>query len=184
MKSNMYNQYYTASDVTLMIRNPLTDRSVTLDKAVAIAYTHSISSIPIYALGSKEPVFFSTGNSIVQGQLDTAFSHSKYLTAIINYLVSSTAGKQFVMPTDKKGLDNLSEDDLKNILTKSTVGYSSKSLINVNQLFDIIVTFNNDDVTSNIIIKGVKFGSYSQAISSSDESALIDRHTFQAKTIE
>ena len=62
-----YDHYYTSVDVTVDLIYPATGKRVNIDKAVAIAFTHNISSVPIYTLGTLVPYFYSKGNSLDTG---------------------------------------------------------------------------------------------------------------------
>ena len=61
----MYEQYFTSSDVTVIISSMDHKRQVEIDTAVGIGYNQNISAIPIYGLGNNLPQVFSMGNSIV-----------------------------------------------------------------------------------------------------------------------
>lgn len=211
MATPIYDHYFTAADVTVDMRIKDTDKRVNIDKAVAIAFTHNISSVPIYTLGKLEPFFFSRGNSIVQGQLDIAFKNTQYMITALNYLMGATDepkvskvvatktnnGSNDINIVKEDGslvnLNNASNDDFRDLVESQTVTGLYKledvSLINMPFLVDIIITFNNTNsnmsgVQSTITLKGVKFIGQSVAVNSLDDSALVDRFSFYAKNIQ
>lgn len=199
MSSNtrsMYDHYYTAVDVTVDLSCPTTNLRVNIDKTVAIAYTHNISSIPVYALGNALPGFFSTGNSLVQGQFDIAFKSTAYLRAAINYLVGGVAGKaegldegEVTGKEDVLSMSNAQLRSYKDSLNNQNLTPSELSLISVPLLLDVIITFNNENSnmvggSSSVTLEGVKFISQSTAVHSQDDNALVDRFTFYARNIK
>ena len=188
----MYDQYYTGSDVNIYLYYPLTDRRVHIDKALGLGYNHSMSSSPVYVLGSVDPAFFTRGNSLLQGNMDLAFKSVKYLKTGISYLLN------------KSGLNSEKEELIAKVsnqkATKEEVkrlGYlqpqvitdmTSISISQIFHLFEIIIEFNNtnsntDGETSSVVLEGVKFTSESMNIYSTEESALVDRYTFLAKNV-
>ncbi|AND75193.1 hypothetical protein FDH01_gp032 [Acinetobacter phage vB_AbaM_ME3] len=190
MATPIYDHYYTASDVNVFLHFPPTGKTVNIDKAVAIAYTHNISSVPIYTLGSLEPLYFTRGNSIVQGQLDLAFKSTLYLKTAINYLVTNT--KETTPKTTKKPANKMTTEELREsqreVATGSDLQMESKSLIQQPSLFDIRIVYNNSNSNmagnqETIILQGIKFTGQSQATNSHDDTALVDRYTFLAKNI-
>lgn len=86
MSASIYDHFYTASDVTVDMSYHPTGKRINLDAIVSIAYTHNISTVPIYTLGNLEPYFYSKGNSLVQGQLDFAFKSTIYMQAALAFL--------------------------------------------------------------------------------------------------
>lgn len=184
----MYAHYFTAADVTVDLRNPLTDKRINLDKVASIAYTHSISTIPLYLLGSSSPGFFSTGNSLVQGQLDISFTHTGYMSTAINYLLDTKTSTK----KSAKNAAQMSDDELEELkafnLAESNM-LQNRSLIAVPVLLQIIITFNNTNSNmqgslSTILLDGVKFTAQSQGVSANDDTALVDRFNFYARTIK
>lgn len=190
MATPIYDHYYTASDVNVFLHFPATGKTVNIDKAVAIAYTHNISTVPIYTLGSLEPLYFTRGNSIVQGQLDLAFKSTKYMMTAINYLVSTTTNTS--KPKTKKAAKDMTADELREnqreVSTGSDLQMDSKSLIQQPSLFEIQIVYNNSNSNmegsqDSIILTGIKFTGQSQATNSHDDTSLVDRYTFLAKNI-
>lgn len=94
MSTSIYEHYYTAADVTVDFTYPPTGKRVNIDTTVAIAYTHNITTVPIYTLGNLEPYFYSKGNSLVQGQIDLAFKSTIYMQTAIAYLLDTGTGFQ------------------------------------------------------------------------------------------
>lgn len=213
--TSIYDHYYTSSDVTVDLHCPATDKRINIDTAVAIAYTHNISTVPVYTLGNLEPYFFSKGNSLVQGQLDLAFKSTEYMRIVINELVSSTTNLAIVnngIRVDDKGkttasaslinkrsnkviteeLNKLTTEELSNLENTMNVqgqSLSEKSLVNVPFLLNIIITFNNSNsnmagLQSSITLTGVKFSAQSIALSSNDDTALVERFGFMGRNIK
>ena len=212
----VYDHYFTSVDVTIDISYPTTNKRVNIDKAVAIAYTHNVSSIPVYTLGSSVPFFYSKGNSLVQGQLDLAFKSTDYLRTALNYLVDSETNVMLnyrglvanpskydplktkistLVDNDEELLRELAElnneeyGELQNTLKIQNITIPEKSLLNVQGLFNIIITYDNGNSNmpgsqSIITLEGVKFTSQSSAINSQDDTALVDRFSFMARNIK
>ena len=194
--SNIYDMYFTGSDVTIDF--VYGNSQVTIDKAVGIGFKHSISTMPVYGLGSSIPAFFSRGNSLVSGQLDLAFKTNKYISTGLNYL--------FGIDDSNKRDSRLSElkakfsKSPKSMSTKEIEEYSSlnaeyaylnttESILSIPKLFDIHINISNanalrDDELKTIIIKGVRFNEQSFTAHSADEGILVDRYSFIAKTIQ
>lgn len=147
----MYDHYFTAVDVTVDLVYPSTGNRVNIDKAVAIAYTHNVSSVPIYTLGTLVPYFFSKGNSLVQGQLDIAFKSTDYMRTAINYLVSANTNYKV---TYQGSLNRPTEDDPDKTKIVSYVGdYSSDKL--VLEELNAMSTEEYADLTQKMDLQGV-----------------------------
>jgi len=168
-----YDHYYTSVDVTVDLIYPATGKRVNIDKAVAIAFTHNISSVPIYTLGTLVPYFYSKGNSLVQGQLDIAFKNTEYMRKALDYLVSSNTNYKISYqgslnrPTERdpkhtevisyvgdyasdkltlQELNKMSNEEymkLQESISLQGVSMAEKSLINVPGLLNILITYNN-----------------------------------------
>lgn len=205
----MYQHYYTAADVTIAFESKRSGTRLVVDQAVAIAYTHNVSTVPVYTLGDYNPSFFSQGNSLVQGQLDLAFSSTEYLVTGLRALIAN-GGSDYVIhhPIDRENhqtsvslkgtqgqareLRNLSKEEfalIVNDIEVDTMRIDSKSIIDIPDLFDIIITFDNtnsnmDGIQSTTVIKDVKLNSQSTAINSVDDTSLVDRISFLAKNIK
>lgn len=197
-KGKIYDYYYTASDVYISFF--FNNKLIRIDKAIGIAYRHSVSSIPVYALGRIDPAFFSKGNSLVQGQLDLAFKSNAYMKTAINYLLDVdsevTEGEQLkqklINQNKNKSNPKLTSEEytkLQNYLTSPLVNMEKKSISDINYLIDIHITFNNSNSSTEtkskeIKIYGVKFTEQAITAMSHDEGILVDRYTFMAKNIE
>lgn len=205
----MYQHYYTAADVTIAFESKRSGTRLVVDQAVAIAYTHNVSTVPVYTLGDYNPSFFSQGNSLVQGQLDLAFSSTEYLVTGLRALIAN-GGSDYVIhhPIDKENhqtsvslkgtqgqareLRNLSKEEfalIVNDIEVDTMRIDSKSIIDIPDLFDIIITYDNTNsnmngIQSTTVIKDVKLNSQSTAINSVDDTSLVDRISFLAKNIK
>lgn len=190
---SLYDHYYTASDVNVTLYYPITDKRIMLDKAVGIGYSHSMSSMPIYKLGSVDPVFFSRGNSLIQGSLDIVYKSNEYMKTAISYLLDYEGSKdreaQLIDKVMKKTASKEESYELSllqnNVVTDMTVA----SISNILSIFDIYIDFNNTNATtdgekSRIHIYGVKFVNQSMNINSTDEGSLMDRYSFIAKNIK
>lgn len=189
MSTPIYDHYFTGSDVNIFLHFPPTGKTVNIDKAIAIAYTHSISSVPIYTLGSLEPLYFTRGNSVVQGQLDLAFKSTEYIKTAINYLVSTSVAPK---SKSKKKPSEMTTEELREeqraVSTDSDLVMDTKSLIEQPSLFNLIIMYNNSNSNmegsqDSITIAGIKFTGQSQAVNSQDDTSLVDRYTFLAKNI-
>ena len=196
----MYDFYYTASDVTVNFHYPVTNKTVNIDQCISIGFRHTMSSMPVYTLGNISPVFFSRGNSLVQGQLDLAFKSNAYMQTALNYLINQdsldNAGQalktKFLEHEKNKKKPALTPEEyseLSAFLLSPSITSSKKSISTMNYLFDIEITFNNSNSTresnSKVIkIKGVKISEQSISVMSHDEGTLVDRYTFMAKNIE
>lgn len=87
MAQKTYQHYYTSNDVNVYLESTInTSKVVHLDQLVSIAYTHNVSTVPLYGLGKLEPIFFSRGNSLIQGQLDIAFTNTSYIKTGLDYI--------------------------------------------------------------------------------------------------
>lgn len=190
-QSNLYDHYFTASDVNIYLRYPLTDRRVLVDKALGIGFNHSMSSAPVYVLGISDPAFFTRGNSLIQGNLDLAFKSTTYLQKGIRYLLNQDG-----LASEKKALmakastkAKLTPEEVRRLATLQISGITSMETTSISQifsLFEIIIEFNNTNATtdgeqSTLTIEGVKFTSQGMSVYSTEESSLVDRYTFLAK---
>ena len=186
-RKGLYDFYYTASDVNIYLRYAPTDRQVHIDKALGIGYTHTMSSAPVYGLGVVDPLFFSRGNSLVQGSIDIAFKSPKYLQAAVNYLIktSSTLNEQQQL----LGKKNRTKDEVLrlNALQSSTqTAMTSTSISQIFNIFEIIIVFNNtnattDGVSHEVKLEGVRFTSEGFQTHTGTEGVLSNRYTFLAK---
>lgn len=188
----MYDQYYTGSDVNIYLYYPLTDRRVHIDKALGLGYNHSMSSSPVYVLGSVDPAFFTRGNSLLQGNMDLAFKSVKYLKTGISYLLNKSGlnseKEELIAKVSNQKATKEEVKRLGSLQTQVITDMTSISISQIFHLFEIIIEFNNtnsntDGETSSVVLEGVKFTSESMNIYSTEESALVDRYTFLAKNI-
>lgn len=190
----MYDHYFTGSDVNVYLRYPFTDKSVLLDKALGLGYIHNMSSSPVYVLGDVEPVFFTRGNSLVQGNLDLAFKTVKYLKTGINHLLAQSSVNQEYIEL-RKIMSNPNIKPTKEQAIRygeiQNEKVSSMETISISGLFhefEIIISFDNMNsntpgTSSSLVLEGVKFISEGLSIYSTEESALVDRVSFLAKNI-
>lgn len=188
----MYDQYYTGSDVNIYLYYPLTDRRVHIDKALGLGYNHSMSSSPVYVLGSVDPAFFTRGNSLLQGNMDLAFKSVKYLKTGISYLLNKSGlnseKEELIAKVSNQKATKEEVKRLGSLQTQVITDMTSISISQIFHLFEIIIEFNNtnsntDGETSSVVLEGVKFTSESMNIYSTEESALVDRYTFLAKNV-
>lgn len=190
--NKIYDHYYSSSDAIIYLRNPLTDMTVHLDKIVGISYSHSISSVPIYSLGNIEPIFFTRGNSLVQGYLDFAFKSDKYLKTALNYCLKEASGnereKLLKKAADRKA--TLTQEEallLRSYKSSSSLNLETSSLSEIKTLFDLEIELNNENSTmpgegkQSIKLTGIKFTSESMIVHSSESNALVHRYSFIGK---
>ena len=192
----MYEQYFTSSDVTIIISSMDHKRQVEIDTAVGIGYNQNISAIPIYGLGNNQPQVFSMGNSIVSGTLELSFKSTKYLQKVLNYVtdVSNDITKR-LKEISEKDKSKLTKEDIqfylanKDKIFRTTVLSENASIAEYVVPVNIILRYNNSNSfkTDNdkfLTIVGTRFVSSSQGISSSMESLVTDQIRFIAKTLE
>ncbi len=192
----MYEQYFTSSDVTIIISSMDYKRQVEVDTAVGIGYNQNISAIPIYGLGNNLPQVFSMGNSIVSGTLELSFKSTKYLQKVLNYVtgVSNEITKK-LKDISEKDKSKLTKEDIqfylanKDKVFRNTVVSDNASIAEYVVPVNIILRYNNSNSfkTDNdkfLTIVGTRFVSSSQGISSSMESLVTDQIRFIAKTLE
>lgn len=192
----MYEQYFTSSDVTIIISSMDHKRQVEIDTAVGIGYNQNISAIPIYGLGNNQPQVFSMGNSIVSGTLELSFKSTKYLQKVLNYVtdVSNEITKR-LKEISEKDKSKLTKEDIqfylanKDKIFRTTVLSDNASIAEYVVPVNIILRYNNSNSfkTDNdkfLTIVGTRFVSSSQGISSSMESLVTDQIRFIAKTLE
>lgn len=192
----MYEQYFTSSDVTVIISSMDHKRQVEIDTAVGIGYNQNISAIPIYGLGNNLPQVFSMGNSIVSGTLELSFKSTKYLQKVLNYVtgVSNEITKK-LKDISEKDKSKLTKEDIqfylanKDKVFRNTVISDNASIAEYVVPVNIILRYNNSNSfkTDNdkfLTIVGTRFVSSSQGISSSMESLVTDQIRFIAKTLE
>lgn len=192
----MYEQYFTSSDVTIIISSMDHKRQVEIDTAVGIGYNQNISAIPIYGLGNNQPQVFSMGNSIVSGTLELSFKSTKYLQKVLNYVtdVSNDITKR-LKEISEKDQSKLTKEDIqfylanKDKIFRTTVLSENASIAEYVVPVNIILRYNNSNSfkTDNdkfLTIVGTRFVSSSQGISSSMESLVTDQIRFIAKTLE
>lgn len=193
MSYKIYDLYYSASDVNIYLYYPVTDRSVHLDKAMGVSFTHNMSSAPVYTLGNVEPTFFSRGNSLIQGNLDLAFKSTVYLQKTINHLLN-TAGRDAKIKAlnakavsgKNKGLTESEVKELYNLQTSSVPSMTANSISDIFGLFEIHIEFDNTNATQDgnyhkIKLEGIKFIGQMMSVHSGQEAALVDRYTFLGK---
>ena len=208
----MYAHHFTSSDVNISLE--LESKKVYLDTAVSIAYTTNITSVPVYELGSPVLKFFSSGNVLVQGQLDLVFTGFEYIPRILAYLIDA---QEFKAPEKKSTaqLESMTTDDIEKLVadgynvkpeTYRDIPYTSNQLKNLdtvkqlsNKIGDSLVSFrrpidinldlDNMNATMNgyksvLKIKGCKFTSHSFATTSRDDTSIVLRYTFLAQNVE
>lgn len=192
-KNKIYDHYYSSSDAIIYLKYPPTNKTLILDKAVGVGYTHNMSAIPVYGLGNVEPLWFSRGNSLVQGSLDLAFKSDNYITAALNFLMDQDgqqAQLERLREKAKKNGNSLTREEASQLVSLSASGPQSlgaNSLSLVLSLFDIIIEFNNENATmagtgtQTIKLEGVRFLGESLMSHSSDENSTVHRYTFLAK---
>ena len=193
MSYKIYDLYYSASDVNIYLYYPVTDRSVHLDKAMGVSFTHNMSSAPVYTLGNVEPTFFSRGNSLIQGNLDLAFKSTVYLQKTINYLLNTTGRDAKIKALNakavsgaNKGLTESEVRELYNLQTSSVPSMTANSISDIFGLFEIHIEFDNTNATQDgnyhkIKLEGIKFIGQMMSVHSGQEAALVDRYTFLGK---
>ena len=204
----MYAHHFTSSDVNISLE--LESKKVYLDTAVSIAYTTNITSVPVYELGSPILKFFSSGNVLVQGQLDLVFTGFEYIPRILAYLIDA---QEFKAPEKKSiaQLESMTTDAIEKLIAdgynvKPEIPYTSNQLKNIdtvkqlsNKIGDSLVSFrrpidinldlDNMNATMNgyksvLKIKGCKFTSHSFATTSRDDTSIVLRYTFLAQNVE
>lgn len=118
----MYKHHFTSADTNVSLE--LDGKKVYLDTAISIAYTTNITSVPVYELGSTEAKFFSSGNILIQGQLDMVFTGFEYIPKILAYLVDA---EQYVAAEKKPvaALNDLPDTEIENLAAKQkSEGYT------------------------------------------------------------
>lgn len=193
MSYKVYDLYYSASDVNIYLYYPVTDKSVHLDKAMGVSFTHNMSSAPVYTLGNVEPTFFSRGNSLIQGNLDLAFKSTVYLQKTINHLLNATGKDARIKALNVKATSGsgkgLTENEVKelyNLQTSSVPSMTANSISDIFGLFEIHIEFDNTNATQDgnyhkIKLEGIKFIGQMMSVHSGQEAALVDRYTFLGK---
>jgi hypothetical protein len=193
MSYKIYDLYYSASDVNIYLYYPVTDKSVHLDKAMGVSFTHNMSSAPVYTLGNVEPTFFSRGNSLIQGNLDLAFKSTVYLQKTINHLLNTTGKDARIKALNVKAtsgsVKGLTENEVKelyNLQTSSVPSMTANSISDIFGLFEIHIEFDNTNATQDgtyhkIKLEGIKFIGQMMSVHSGQEAALVDRYTFLGK---
>ena len=193
MSYKIYDLYYSASDVNIYLYYPVTDKSVHLDKAMGVSFTHNMSSAPVYTLGNVEPTFFSRGNSLIQGNLDLAFKSTVYLQKTINHLLNTTGRDAKIKALNakavsgkNKGLTESEVKELYNLQTSSVPSMTANSISDIFGLFEIHIEFDNTNATQDgtyhkIKLEGIKFIGQMMSVHSGQEAALVDRYTFLGK---
>lgn len=191
--NQLYDHYFTASDVNIFLTNPLNNKTLQVDKAMGIGWSHSLSSSPVYTIGNRDPAFFSQGNSVVQGSLDIAFKSVDYMRYAINYLKDVDAIKDRLAElSDKVDNDSITGDEVGELLTlreSDKIQVYSPSIVNFNIPLNITISFDNSNYTSSvyetsdITLYGVKIQGQQMAIHTADEHILVDKYTFLAKNV-
>lgn len=82
----MYDTYFTASNVKVYLQNRFTGKMVQVDTATGIGYSYNVSSVPIHVLGARTPAYFSRGNGVGQGTLVTVFKDPLYMKAMLKFI--------------------------------------------------------------------------------------------------
>ena len=57
---SLYNKYYSASDFIIRLKTDGSEK-IWLDKAVGVAVSESLSSVPVYTVGNSRFQFLSAG---------------------------------------------------------------------------------------------------------------------------
>lgn len=193
----MYEQYYTSSDMTIMVSSLDNKKQVLLDTATGIGFSHNINAIPIYGLGSNLPQTFSMGNSLVSGTLELSFKSTQYLQKSLNYVLNVPVQSQKLRDIEhkaEKGLQLTAEEieyywNNRDKSTSLSIKSEGASLAEYTELVNIILRYNNSNsFQANkdqfLIIHGVRFLSVSQGVSSSAEGLITDQIRFVAKTLQ
>ena len=192
MASQMYKQFYTGADVMVIFTYPPTGKSVIIDDIMGIGFKHELSSSPVYTLGNQDPLFFSKGNSLGQGQLEIAFSTDKYLYNVFNHLMELQPEQIPAVATEAQ-VKAATDDEFAAAaqaqkLPRTTALYS-KSIVAIPRLFDIQIVLNNTnsehaDTGKTYTLYGVKITSESMGAHSNDDGIIYDTYSFMFKNLK
>lgn len=204
----MYNQYYTAADCSVYLSK--NNNNILIDRMNGIMIVESLSSAPIYGLGSSLFGFTSRGNYVVNGFIDLNFTHSAYLTKAIASLedkidikgIANTSAKILKDPTS---LISMSVAEIQQLKENKELDKSIKYSIGSNNFnrasasenglaylksgFNIQLLFNNsselrqDNMSSVIEVVNCRIIGSEISSSVNDESQLVRRYRFIGQSI-
>lgn len=191
----MYTTFYSSSDAQIFFINSDNTKSIKIDTTIAVAYNVNQTSTPIYDLGSREPKFFSTGNTVCNGLLMVAFTSEQYIKQCIKFIIAPQLKNNEVSnltPITKLGIGKMSNKSFKDrALAPLNVPLEESilSIGSINTPFDIVIYLNNEQLTTvsdtkMIRLKGVKLVSDKMEINSSTDSFLNQGYSFLFKDVE
>ena len=193
--SRLYDHYYTSADVKVFFVGP-NDKKVNVDLILGIGYDLTVSSVPVYTIGSRYPSFFTRGNSLGQGSLVFPFKNDKYLRVMLKYIFDELDVKEPYKIQDTSDLESLTDEEFTKLsqkysedLTKKLSKDEAIDIGAVGTLFDIEITFNNtnaftaDDSTKIIRLVGCKITSDGLETSSTRDATIQHGYKFLFKTI-
>lgn len=182
---SVYERYYSASDVQLLITNNDYSESLTIDLATGVGFNEVAPLTPIYGVGNQVPSFFVRGNSIVTGFIGISFLHEDYLNKAINYIngiANTRPGPFSEFKTYDDILKELTYRDSLNVLN------SSGSIISSQKPFNLTLIFShnniNDENYKSITIYNCRIVSRATNISVDGESTIAEGYSFIASFIK
>lgn len=195
--SRLYDHYYTSADCKVYIKAPGdSTKYVMSDLITGIGYTYTVSSVPIYTIGSRFPAFFTTGNSIGNGSIIFPFKSAEYLRRMLKYVFNEYSPNVHTIGDDGKPKDPSQMSDEQFINASQSADnedslnpFPVTDIGSIVSVFDIHIRLNNKNAyyegkdhsnqttTHVIILKNCKLISENLEITSTRDGTI--QHGFQ-----
>ena len=187
---SLYNKYYSASDFIIRLKTDGSEK-IWLDKAVGVAVSESLSSVPVYTVGNSRFQFLSKGNLIVNGLISINTTSSDYMAKVLaninaKYRVFKvlTPSEQLALTAEelKKYQEEKKKFDQEKVEVKSSLGFSDYDL------FTIELVYNNSDAIDRRTsfsreIIDCRIVGYEQGVDIGGDGQLIDGYRFIAREV-
>lgn len=187
---NIYQNYYTASDVQLYMSSLDHTKVIKLDTAIGIGYSVDQSTKPVYTLGSRKPCFFSHGNTLGQGDLDLVFTDEEALKYAINYVTSTETNINYKSQRIDKNINNQRFIELASA-AYSVPAQERHRLISIGAiqpLVNIKLYLNNETLVNGsdskvITLTSVKFNNEQFGVNTFKDGVATTRYSFLFKDV-
>ena len=183
--SGLYTKYYSSSDFKIYIGDIL------LDYAASVAFSESLSSVPVYTIGNSRYSFLSRGNLLVSGYISINKAGKDYLARTLANFRDNKVSFKSLSPYEQM---QLTADEL-NAYKEKEARYmasevSAKSVLDLSDLdpFTLNLVYNNSDVISRgvqqqISIIECRVIGFEHNVDIGSDGQLIDGYKFIGKEV-
>lgn len=187
-----YTQYYTSSDVNLLLEVPSSPNPILLDKLRTIAFNESLSVAPIYGVNKNRFGMLSSGNLLVNGYFELNFIHPLYLKTALTELarganpLASRPPREIIFNDDVSTVSkNVADKKLADI---AELQANATGIDTFPEGFNLRIVFNNgnmiyQDASKSILIEYVKITGSQMTSSVSMDGNVSIAYQFLARQI-